>query len=72
MISTSFKQGARFRPRELSRGQGVLELLANTVSARTQPRLALEALPKALESAQILKGARGQASEIVDAILGRV
>src|SRR6266852_2982056 len=72
VLSTSFKQGARFRPRELSRGQGVLELLANTVSARTQPRLALEALPKALESAQVLKGARGEASEIVDSILGRV
>ncbi len=72
VISTSFKKGARFRPRELSRGQGVLELLANTVSARTQPRLALEALPKALESAQVLKGARGEASEIVDSIWGRV
>jgi len=72
VLSTSFKKGARFRPRELSRGQGVLELLANTVSARTQPRLALEALPKALESARILKGARGEANEIVESILERV
>jgi hypothetical protein len=72
VLSTSFKKGARFRPRELSRGQGVLELLANTVSARTQPRLALEALPKALESAQVVKGARGEASEIVDSIFERV
>ncbi len=72
VLSTSFKKGARFRPRELSRGQGVLELLANTVSARTQPRLALDALPKALESAQVLKGARGEASEIADSILERV
>src|SRR5258708_27076415 len=72
VVSTSFKKGARFRPCELSRGQGVLELLANTVSARTQPRLALEALPKALESAQVLKGVRGEASEIVESILARV
>jgi hypothetical protein len=72
VLSTSFKKGARFRPRQLSRGQGVLELLANTVSARTQPRLALEALPKALESAQIVKGVRGEASEIVDSILEQV
>jgi hypothetical protein len=72
VLSTNFKKGARFRPRELSRGQGVLELLANTVSARTQPRLALEALPKALESAQVLKGARGEASEIVEMILEKV
>ena len=72
VLSTSFNEGARFRPRELSRGQGVLELLANTVSARTQPRLAFDALPKALESAQILKGARGEASQIVDSILSRL
>jgi len=69
VLSTSFKKGARFRPRELSRGHGVLELLANTVSARTQPRMALETLPKAFESARVLKGARGEASEIVDSIL---
>lgn len=72
VLSTNFRKGARFRPRELSRGLGVLELLANTVSARAQPRLVLNALPKALESALILKGARGEASEIVDWILRRV
>lgn len=72
VISTRFKDGARWRPRELSRGKGVLELLANTVSARTQPELALNVLPKALKSAKILKGVRGEASEIIDVILGRV
>ena len=72
VISTSFKEGVRWRPRELTRGKGVLEMLANTVSARTQPELALNSLPKALESARILKGARGEAREIVDAILQRV
>src|SRR5258708_10155101 len=70
--STSFKKGARFRPRELSRGQGVLELLANTVSARSQPRLPLDAFPKALESAQVLNATRGEANEIVETILARV
>lgn len=70
VLSTRFKEGARFRPRELSRGKGVLELLANTVSARSQPELALNVLPKALESAQVLKGVRGEAREIVELILG--
>src|SRR5262249_485053 len=69
VVSTSYKEGARFRPRELTRGKGVLELLANTVSARSQPELALTALPRALESARVLKGARGEASEVVDTIL---
>src|SRR5207249_2442465 len=32
---------SRWRPREITRGKGVLELMANTVSARSQPQLAL-------------------------------
>jgi hypothetical protein len=72
VVSTNFKDGARWRPRPLSRGKGVLELMANTVSARSQPELALTVLPKALEAAQILKGVRGEATEIVESILGRV
>jgi len=72
VVSTNFKDGARWRPRPLSRGKGVLELMANTVSARSQPELALTVLPKALEVAQILKGVRGEATEIVESILERV
>jgi len=51
------------------RDKGVLELLANTVSARSQPELALSVLPKALESARIVKGVRGEASEVLESIL---
>jgi hypothetical protein len=72
VVSTKFKDGAQWRPRPLTRGKGVLELMANTVSARSQPELALTVLPKALESARILKGVRGEASEIVDSILERI
>jgi hypothetical protein len=46
--------------------------MANTVSARSQPELALTVLPLALESARILKGVRGEAAEIVDSILAQV
>ncbi len=72
VVSTNYKEGARFKPRELTRGKGVLELLANTVSARSQPELALTALPKALESARIIKGARGEAREVAESILKSV
>jgi hypothetical protein len=72
VVSTNYKIGARWRPRPISRGKGVLELMANTVSARSQPELALTVLPKALETAQVLKGVRGEANEIVDSILERV
>jgi hypothetical protein len=72
VISTRFKEGTRFRPRELTRGQAVLELLANTVSARSQPEMGLAYLTSALEPATALKGARGEAGEIVEWILKSV
>jgi hypothetical protein len=72
VISTRFKESARWRPRELTRGKGVLEMLSNTVSARTQPELALNVLPKALEGAKILKGVRGEARDIVESILEKI
>jgi len=72
VLATSYKNGARWRPRQVTRGRGVLELMSNTVSARSQPELALTVLPLALESARILKGVRGEAAEIVDSILARV
>src|SRR6202521_2260998 len=72
VISTRYKDGARWRPKQITRGKGVLELMSNTVSARSQPELALSVLPAALESALILKGVRGEASEIVNSILARV
>ena len=72
VVSTNYKEGARWRPRQVTRGKGVLELLSNTVSARAQPEMALSVLPVALESALILKGVRGEAGEIVKAILERI
>jgi hypothetical protein len=72
VLSTKYKNGARWRPRQVTRGQGVLELMSNTVSARSQPELALTVLPLALESARILKGVRGEAAEIVGSILAQV
>jgi hypothetical protein len=71
VVSTRYKDGARWRPKEITRGNGVLELMSNTVSARSQPELAWSVLPAALESALILKGVRGEASEIVNSILAR-
>lgn len=66
VLSTKFKAGARWRPRELTRGKAVLELLANTVSARSQPEMALSFLTKAVNRATSLKGVRGEASEMVE------
>ena len=69
VITTRFKEGASWRPRELTRGKAVLELLANTVSARSQPAMALSFLTTAIGSAMSLKGARGEAKDVVEKIL---
>src|ERR1044072_5017301 len=55
IVSTRFKEGARCRPRDLSHGKAVLELLANTVSARSQPEMALSYLTQAVRAAPTLK-----------------
>jgi hypothetical protein len=69
IVSTSFKKDARWRPRDISHGQAVLELLANTVSARSRPGNALKVLSQALSAARAVKGGRGEAAEVVDSIL---
>lgn len=69
VIASQYRPKARWRPRQLSAGQGVLEMLAQTVSARNQPEKAFAALEQVATRALILKGARGEASEMVGPLL---
>jgi hypothetical protein len=69
IVTTTFKGGATWRPRKLSAGKGVLELLSHTVNARRRPDLALTTLPKVAANATILKGVRGEADRTAAAIL---
>jgi hypothetical protein len=72
VVMTQFKAGARWRPRKLSPGKGVLELLSNTVSARREPEKALVTLQHVVASAEVVKGARGECRDMVKSILDRV
>jgi hypothetical protein len=72
VVMTQFKAGAKWRPRKLSPGKGVLELLSNTVSARREPEKALVTLQHVVASAEVVKGARGECRDIVKSILNRV
>lgn len=69
VIVSQYKAGTRWRPGELSDGQAVLELLANTVPARRKPEVVIPTLQKAVAEATVLKGARGEAKEIARLIL---
>jgi hypothetical protein len=66
---TRYVPGRTWRPRVLTQGRAVLELLNHTVSARRVPGRALEALTRAVSQARVVKGARGEADEAVREIL---
>lgn len=72
VLMTQFKNGARWRPRQLTAGNGVLEMLYNTVSARRNPERALATLQRVTSQAEVLKGVRGDARKVVAAVLERV
>jgi hypothetical protein len=71
VVVSRFKADARWRPRRLTAGKGVLELLSNTVSARRDPEQAFAMLQQVATTAQLLKGVRGEATEMVKTLLKR-
>jgi hypothetical protein len=58
-----------WRPRQLSAGKAVLALLANTVTARRRPELALSLLPQITTRVPVLSSARGDADLMVSDLL---
>lgn len=71
VVLTHYRKDARWRPRRLSGGLGILQLFSNTVSARRSPDKALSALQHLAHTAEFLKGPRGEATELAQAILVR-
>lgn len=72
VVVSRYKPEAKWRPRRLTAGQGLLELLAQTVSARRQPEKALAALQQVATRSLIIKGVRAEAREMVDSLLDNV
>jgi hypothetical protein len=72
VIITRYQEDARWRPRQLTRGQGLLELLNNTVPARRKPEIVMPTLQHAVGEGIVLKSVRGEASETVNLILKRL
>jgi hypothetical protein len=69
VVFSQYKQGARWRPRQLSEGQGVLALLDHARAVRLQPESTLATMRKVASRSTILKGARGEAKEAAYYIL---
>lgn len=70
VVVTHYREGAHWRPRRLSPGHGILELLAHTVPARSQPDVVLSTLQAIVARASVWKGVRGDAKEVAQLILG--
>jgi hypothetical protein len=71
VIVSRYKPGARWAPRQLSPGIGLLKILDNTVSARRSPAIALSTLKQLVSDAIIVKGIRGEVAQVVDWIAAR-
>lgn len=62
VVLTSFEKGRRFRPAQATPAGGALGLLEHTLPARERPRATLRALTSAVSNAQVIQGARGEAT----------
>jgi hypothetical protein len=70
VLITRYVSGTRLRPRPLSAGRAVLELLAHTLPARRRPERVLDVLGRVVSQALVLRGPRGEADEMARQILG--
>lgn len=72
VVVSKYREGARWRPRQLSDGEAALELMANTVSARRRPEAMLEAIRPVVSRAAVFKGTRGETDQVVDFIFRKL
>ena len=71
VVITNHRAGARWRPSPMSQAKAVMALLTHTVSVRRQPKRALAILPRIAAQAVVLKGARGEAGEMIEYLLSK-
>lgn len=69
VVFSQYKQGASWRPRQLSEGQGVLALLNHARAVRLRPENTLAAMRQVARRSTMLRGARGEAREAAQFIL---
>ncbi len=69
VLVTEYKAGARWRPKQLTPGQGLLAIFAHVVAARTAPAAAFAALQQVVATAEVWKGRRGEARVLAHELL---
>ena len=69
VVVTEFRENAKWKPRVLSSGQGLMEIIKNTVPIRYDPTFALRVLNEVAKNSVIVKSKRGDAAETAVKIL---
>jgi hypothetical protein len=72
VVVAQYRFGETWRPRRLSSGQALLELVENTVSMQRQPDRALTPLLVVAQQAKVLKGWRGEAVPTAATLLSQL
>ena len=72
VVVTQYRQGAEWQPRELSAGDAVLALMANTVRARAQPERTLQTLSRAVGGALAIQSERDEADAVAPLLLAQL
>ena len=72
IVEAPYREGAHWRPRDRSAGQGALVLLSQALPGRSDPARTMSAVRDAAASALVLSGPRGEASEMADRLLARL
>ena len=69
VLVTSYRAGARWRPRRLTAAPALLALMRHTVAARGNPAHSMPILKQAVSGGMALAGRRGEARPLVSAVL---
>lgn len=69
VVATRYREGACWKPEDLSRADGALEIMAHTIAARRWPALALSVIGAVVSRAPVIRSERGDAGALVDQIL---
>jgi hypothetical protein len=69
VLVTSYRAGARWRPRRLTAARSLLALMRQTIAARGNPAHSMPILKEAACSSAAFAGVRGEARTLVSAIL---
>ena len=72
VLIAKYKEAAKWRPRQLTPGEGVLAMLSHTLAGRLAPNRVFNALESVVARAPVVKSARGDATDIVPHVLHQI